>query len=128
MERVGRALCRAAAGKYTSIVFALRFSRHSTGEFGHGAWIVHARCAPVGLRREGNASPPCRPGEEEVTLVVRIVMNERDHICAYRFDASPWTLRSLACGCDRVEVWAFPESLDEDLTNCKTYRFVLCCV
>jgi hypothetical protein len=52
MERVGRALCRAAAGKYPSIVFALRFSRHSTGEFGHGAWVAHARCAQVELRCE----------------------------------------------------------------------------
>jgi hypothetical protein len=52
MERVGRALCRVAAGKYPSIVFALRFSRHSTREFGHGAWTAHARCAQAELRRE----------------------------------------------------------------------------
>jgi hypothetical protein len=58
MVRVGRALCRAAAGKYTSIVSALRFSSHSTGEFGHWTWFVHARCAPVGLRRVGTARPP----------------------------------------------------------------------
>ena len=58
MVRVGSALCRAAAGKYTSIVSTLRFCRHSTGEFGHGTWFVHARCAPVGLRRVGTAPPP----------------------------------------------------------------------
>jgi hypothetical protein len=52
MERVGRALCRDAAGKYPSIVFALRFSRHSTGEFVHGACVAHARYAQAELRRE----------------------------------------------------------------------------
>jgi hypothetical protein len=125
---VDRILCDNVVGKISSLAFAILSSSCSIGW--RKGWCTWLRewCSPVGLCRGGTAPPPCCPREEEVTLVVRIVMNERDHICAYRFDASPWTVRSLACGCDRVEVWAVPESLDEDLTNRKMYRFVLCCV
>jgi hypothetical protein len=125
---VDRILCDNVVGKISSLAFAILASSCSIGW--RKGWCTWLRewCSSVGLRRGGTAPPPCCPGEEEVTLVVRIVMNERDHICAYRFDTSPWTVRSLACGCDRVEVWAVPESLDEDLTNRKMYRFVLCCV
>jgi hypothetical protein len=122
---VDRILCDNVVGKISSLAFAILASSCSIGW--RKGWCTWLRewCSPVGLRREGTAPPPCRPEEEEVTLVVRIVMNERDHIYAYRFDASPWTVRSLACSCDRVEVWAVPGSLDEDLTNHKTYRFAV---